>query len=86
MTFGVWTGLGMPVAPFFLGAGISRGYLLHAPDVWALLLAMLALLVYIVAWHTGWPVFMVWVVNMVLLAWKFRRQLVPPVRFRPLRR
>ncbi len=66
--------------------GLSGGYLPAARDNWALLLAMLALLVYIVAWHTGWPAFVAWFVNLALFAWKFRRQPMPPVRVRPLRR
>ncbi len=72
VTFGVWTGLAMPWAPIVLGAALALCYVFHLPDRWSVLLAMLALLVYIVMWHAALPLVAVWLGNTCLLAWKFR--------------
>jgi acyl phosphate:glycerol-3-phosphate acyltransferase len=79
VTFGVWTGLAMPGAPIVLGLILTLCFAVHLPNSWAVLLAMLALLVYILVWYTGLPLVVVWIGNVCLLAWKFRRQLGSPV-------
>jgi glycerol-3-phosphate acyltransferase PlsY len=83
VTFGVWTGLAMPWAPIILGLALVLCVLVHIPESWSVLLAMLALLVYILIWHLGLPAFAVWAGNTGILAWKFRRQRMLPLRFRP---
>ncbi len=72
VTFGVWTGLAMPWAPIVLGATLALCYAVHLSDRWSVLLAMAALLVYIVVWHAAWPMVAVWLGNFCLLAWKFQ--------------
>lgn len=79
VTFGVWTGLAMPWAPIVLGLGLTLCYVVHLPNNRAVLLAMLALLVYILVWYTGLPLVVVWAGNVGLLAWKFRQQVGAPV-------
>jgi acyl phosphate:glycerol-3-phosphate acyltransferase len=85
VTFGVWTGLAMPWAPLVLGITLVLCVLVHVPNSWSALLAMLALLVYIVTQQMGLPALAVWAGNAGVLAWKFRRQLMLSLGFRAFR-
>ncbi len=81
---GIWSKHPMHL-PAVLGLALALCIVVHVSNNWAILLAMLALLVYIVAQLIGLPVFAVRAGNTGVLAWKFRRQLMLSLRFRAFR-
>ncbi|MBC7810436.1 MAG: glycerol-3-phosphate acyltransferase [Burkholderiales bacterium] len=75
-TFGIWTGLTIWEAPSVLGIMLGLWYAFIDVDGWAVLLAMLSLLMYFVlTGHTGDTLLIAWVGNTAVLAWKHRQDL-----------
>jgi acyl phosphate:glycerol-3-phosphate acyltransferase len=75
VTFGVWTGLTLGEAPILLGIFLLLTHFTVAVDGWAVLLAMLGLLVGLLFSHHG-PVFLgVWLGNVAILIFKHRHDL-----------
>jgi glycerol-3-phosphate acyltransferase PlsY len=78
VTFGIWTGLTLGVAPILLGIVLLLTHFTVAVDGWAVILAMLGLLVGLLISQQG-PVFLaVWLGNVAVLIFKHRHDLARP--------
>jgi acyl phosphate:glycerol-3-phosphate acyltransferase len=76
-TFGIWTGLTIWEGPSVLGIMLGLWYAFIDVDGWAVLLAMLSLLLYLLLiGHTDNALLISWVGNTALLAWKHRQDLM----------
>jgi acyl phosphate:glycerol-3-phosphate acyltransferase len=91
VTFGVWTGLTLGEAPILLGIFLLLTYFTVAVHGWAVILAMLGLLVGLLISYHGLVFLGVWLGNVAVLIFKHRHDLarlpgVNPVILRWLRR
>jgi glycerol-3-phosphate acyltransferase PlsY len=84
VTFGVWTGLTLGEAPILLGIFLLFTYVTVAVHGWAVILAMLGLLVGLLISHHGWVFFGVWLGNLAILIFKHRHDLTRPPGVNPL--
>lgn len=77
VTFGVWTGLTLAAGPLLLGLLFTLNYALWSVSGWAVILSMLPFggFVWWVYGATRPELMGVWLGNMLLLAWKHRRDL-----------
>jgi glycerol-3-phosphate acyltransferase PlsY len=82
-TFGIWTGLTLGEVPLVLGSLLGLWFALVALSGWAVMLAMLGLLFYLLIFHPDPVLLLVWLGNTLLLAWKHRDELVQPPGLRP---
>jgi glycerol-3-phosphate acyltransferase PlsY len=84
-TFGIWTALTLYVVPLIFGLGLAVGIWLLKAEAWAILVAALGVLVYLLVGAQD-PVFVsIWIGNALLLLWRYRaslRQLPPGLRGR----
>jgi glycerol-3-phosphate acyltransferase PlsY len=78
VTFGLWTGLTLGEAPMFLGIMLGVWGAVVVVSGWAMMLAMLSLLVYLLLFHPDPMLLTVWASNALLLAWKHRADLAQP--------
>jgi acyl phosphate:glycerol-3-phosphate acyltransferase len=76
VTFGIWTGLTLGEAPILLGMFLLLAYFTVAVDGWAVVLAMLGLLVWLLISHHGSVFLGVWLGNVTILFFKHRHDLV----------
>jgi glycerol-3-phosphate acyltransferase PlsY len=76
VTFGIWTGLTLGEAPILLGRFLLLAYFTVAVDGWAVMLAMLGLLVWLLFSHHGSVFLGVWLGNVTILFFKHRHDLV----------
>jgi glycerol-3-phosphate acyltransferase PlsY len=76
VTFGIWTGLMLGEAPILLGRFLLLAYFTVAVDGWAVMLAMLGLLVWLLFSHHGSVFLGVWLGNVTILFFKHRHDLV----------
>ncbi|MFH2102507.1 MAG: glycerol-3-phosphate acyltransferase [Chloroflexota bacterium] len=83
VTFGVWTGLTFWQAPNLLGVSLALGLAITAADAWPVLVAMLALLAYLLRGAVPDWMLAMWAGNLVILLWKHRHELRRPPRLRP---
>lgn len=83
VTFGIWTGLTLGEVPLLLGLLLGIWFAVVAVSGWAVMLAMLGLLVYLWLAHPDPVLLAVWVGNSLILAWKHRSELVQPPGLRP---
>jgi glycerol-3-phosphate acyltransferase PlsY len=75
VTFGVWTGLTAWEAPTVLGICLGVGAAFIAVSGWALLFALVGLLIYFLLTNPN-PVYLgVWLGSAALLTWKYRADL-----------
>lgn len=74
-TFGVWTGLTLWQGPVILGVWLLLCYYLLDVDGWAVLLMMLGFLPYLLFTPTPPAFLLIWLGNVLLLAWKHRSDL-----------
>jgi glycerol-3-phosphate acyltransferase PlsY len=74
-TFGIWTGLLPPGAPFVLGLALAVFMGLRFQHARAALLGMACLLVYLLLAGEGPALLAAWLGNFTLLVWKHRRAL-----------
>jgi glycerol-3-phosphate acyltransferase PlsY len=86
VTFGIWSGLTLWVGPVTLALGLTTCLLLQETNAWSVLLAMGLLLIVLLAWQPTIPLLLVWLGNLLLLAWKHRLELCTPLRWRRRRR
>jgi acyl phosphate:glycerol-3-phosphate acyltransferase len=84
VTFGVWTGLTLGEAPILLGIFLLLTYFTVAVHGWAVILAMLGLLVGLLISHHGLVFLGVWLGNMAVLIFKHRHDLVRPPGVNPV--
>ena len=93
-TLGIWTGLTIWQGPIVLGLGLGFWFLLLVGDGWAVLLAMLGLIVFLT--FTSPQIYgslvrpplrpdllAIWLVNFALVAWKYRADLARRPGLRP---
>jgi acyl phosphate:glycerol-3-phosphate acyltransferase len=84
VTFGVWTGLTLGVAPILLGIFLLLTYFTVAVNGWAVVLAMLGLLGGLPFSHHGLVFLGVWLGNVAILIFKHRHDLAQPPGVNPL--
>lgn len=91
VTFGIWSGLTLWEGPMATGLFMIAGVLLFGFNAWAVLLAMLGLLVYMFSSdqlflnpaRPDLPVLIgVWLLNLAVIAWKHRSELAAVPRLR----
>ncbi len=82
-TFGIWTGLLVAEGPMVLGISSGFFYLLQTVDAWSAILGMLGFLAYLLLRQADRVILIIWGGNMLILAWKHRRDLRQPIRPRP---
>ena len=75
VTFGIWTGLTLGEAPILLGMFLLLAYCTVAVDGWAVILAMLGLLVWLLISHHGSVFLGIWLGNVTILFFKHRHEL-----------
>jgi glycerol-3-phosphate acyltransferase PlsY len=84
VTFGVWTGLTLGVAPIMLGIFLLLTYFTVAVNGWAVILAMLGLLGGLLLSHYGSVFLGVWLGNVAILTFTHRRDLAQPPGINPV--
>lgn len=85
-TFGIWTGLSLAAGPIVLGVLLVLMYALITIDAWAMIFAFSLFGVYIFKFYFPiYPSFLViWGLNLVLLIWVHRADLVQKPALRPI--
>jgi glycerol-3-phosphate acyltransferase PlsY len=83
VTFGIWTGLTLGEAPILLGMFLLLAYFTVAVDGWAVVLAMLGLLVWLLISHHGSVFLGIWLGNVAILIFKHRHDLARPPGVNP---
>lgn len=74
-TFGIWTGLTLGEGPILLGLLFGLFLFVQNSDGWAVLLGMLVFGGHLVLGQADVYILVIWGVNALLLAWKYRRDL-----------
>ncbi len=82
-TFGIWTGLTLGEVPLVLGLLLGLFFGLVAVSGWAVMLALLGLLIYLLLFHPDPVLLMAWLGNALLLGWKHRQDLAQWPGLRP---
>lgn len=75
VTFGMWIGLTLWHAPVVLGVMLFYWFRVITISGWALLFALLSLLLYLLLIHAEWVWLAVWTGSALLLTWKYRSDL-----------
>jgi glycerol-3-phosphate acyltransferase PlsY len=78
VTFGVWTGLTLGEVPIMLGIMLGIWVTVVIVSGWAMMLAVVSLLIYLLFFHPEPVLLAVWAGNALLLAWKHRTDLAQP--------
>ena len=76
VSFGVWTALLPPAGPIVLGAILTVLHYARASRAWAPLLAMCGLLAHILIFARQPVLLFIWLGNVCILVWRFRRELL----------
>jgi acyl phosphate:glycerol-3-phosphate acyltransferase len=84
VTFGVWTGLTLGMAPILLGFSLLLAYFTVAVSAWAVVLAMLGLLGGLLLSQHGLVFLAVWLGNLAILIFKHRHDLAQPPGVNPV--
>jgi len=84
VTFGVWTGLTLGMAPILLGFSLLLAYFTVAVSTWAVVLAMLGLLGGLLLSQHGLVFLAAWLGNMAILIFKHRHDLAQPPGVNPV--
>ena len=82
VTFGLWSGLTLAEGPIVLGVLLGFFYLVQTGDGWSVLLGMLAFGGYLLFRQGDSFLLFIWVVNALLLTWKYRLELRTAPRLR----
>ena len=77
VSFGVWTALLPPAGPLVLGTMLTLLHYARVSRAWIPILAMGALLAYLLIFAPQPVLVIIWLGNTGVLIWKFRRELVP---------
>lgn len=83
VTFGIWVGLTIWEAPTVLGLMLFYWFRSVRVSGWAMMFALVSLLVYLVLAHPDPTLVSILLLNMGILAWKHRTELVQAPGFRP---
>jgi glycerol-3-phosphate acyltransferase PlsY len=81
-TFGVWSALTVPFGPFVMGLSVWAFYKLLRVSGWAVMAALLMLLIFLLITHASPPELAAWVGTVAILAWTHRGDLRQPPRLR----
>ena len=82
-TFGAWTALTVPFGPFVMGGSVFVFHKLLTVSAWAVMAALLMLLLFLLIAGAALPVLAAWVGTAALLAWTHRADLRQPLALRP---
>ena len=82
-TFGVWSALTVPFGPFVMGGSVFLFHKVFTVSAWAVMGAMLMLLVFLLIAGAALPLLAAWAGTVALLAWTHRRILRQPPALRP---
>jgi glycerol-3-phosphate acyltransferase PlsY len=82
-TFGIWTGLTLGEGPIILGLLLGLFLFVQDSDGWAVLLGMLVFGGHLVLQQAGFYTMVIWGINTLLLAWKYRHDLGRALQPRP---
>lgn len=83
-TFGIWTGLTLWAGPTVLGVCLQIAYTIQTSDAWSVIFGMIGVLVYLLLSRAELPIFVIWLGNLGILAWKHRHDLNQPVHLKPI--
>lgn len=83
VTFGMWAGLTLWQGPGVLGLALGLWFVVVTVDGWAMLLALMSLLVYLLLAGAEPTLWTIWAGNTLILAWKHRADLRRPPGLRP---
>lgn len=86
VTFGSWCGLTLWQGPTVLGAGLLLAWLLVGNDGWKVMLGLSVLLGWLLAFGPNPVNLAVWAGTAAVLAYRHRRELGQPIKFRFARR
>ncbi len=83
VSFGIWAGLTLYQVPLIMGATFAIGLLIFNVEGWAVMLGMVAVLLFLIASEANAPLLAVWVGTTLILAWTHRADLAqrPTLRF-----
>jgi glycerol-3-phosphate acyltransferase PlsY len=79
-TYGMWIGLTCFKGPIILGVALSVMRMLVKPYAWALLIAMVFLLFFLVAYYKDINLIFIWIGNFLILVYKHRRDIKQPLQ------
>jgi glycerol-3-phosphate acyltransferase PlsY len=83
VTFGIWTGLTIWEAPTFMGLLLGLAFSLVSVSGWAVLWMMACIGIYFLITYPD-PVWLtIWLINTLILAYKYRDDLRQPLALRP---
>jgi glycerol-3-phosphate acyltransferase PlsY len=82
-TFGIWTGLTLGEGPIILGLLLGLFLFVQDSDGWAVLLGILVFGGHLVLQQAGFYTMVIWGINTLLLAWKYRHDLGRALQPRP---
>lgn len=80
VTFGIWSGLTLWVAPTILGLALVLAVALNTTDAWSVVFGMGTLGLYLMLSTAPIPLLAVWAGNFALVLWKHRGELNTPPR------
>lgn len=83
VTFGVWTGLLLWEGPIVFGIALGIFVILQEIDSWAVILAMITLLLYLALRQLDGDLLFIGAGNLIILIWKHFSDLKEPPTFRP---
>jgi glycerol-3-phosphate acyltransferase PlsY len=83
VTFGIWVGLTIWEAPTVLGLMLLYWFRSMRVSGWAVMFALTSLMLYLVLAHPDSTLIVTLLLNMSILAWKHRSDLVQAPGFRP---
>ena len=82
-TFGAWTALTVPFGPFVMGGSVFLFHKVLTVSAWAVMGAMLMLLVFLLIAGAALPLLAAWAGTVAILAWTHRADLRQPPALRP---
>ena len=80
-TFGAWSALTVPFGPFVMGGSVFLFHKVFTVSAWAVMGAMLMLLVFLLIAGATLPILAAWAGTVAILAWTHRADLRQPPRF-----
>lgn len=80
VTFGIWSGLSLWVAPTILGLALTLAIASNSTDAWSVVFGMSALWLYLILSAAPLPLLVVWLGNFTIVLWKHRSELHTPPR------
>lgn len=82
-TFGIWTGLTGLGGPLAFGFGSLIFWVVQDGDGLTMVMGMFGLAAFLILGSVHVALLLVWVINMLVITWKHRRDLRQPIHLRP---